>query len=154
MVIKSKNNFSIEHKNRRSQKDVNQELKTDTKPQSKEEVGYTNLNGICDPLNVVNVELPVVKISDNKCYIKVVTTKSKKDLKVKYYIKAGGSSGSLYNPWGLYTEGSENLVAVIKGKKMWNFVEVSEFVYDLYVRFLKTRNAVWYRNADREYKNG
>lgn len=67
----------------------------------------------------------------------------------KFYIKTG-TYGKIYNPIGLYTEGhSQKFLAKI-GKKQFDYKEVNQRVFDMYITFLKTKNLAWLNNAERE----
>jgi hypothetical protein len=67
----------------------------------------------------------------------------------KYYIKVG-TYGKIYNPIGLYTEGhSEKFLAKI-GRKQFEYQEVNQKIFDMYVNFLTTKNSAWLNNAERE----
>lgn len=67
----------------------------------------------------------------------------------KFYIKVG-TYGKIYNPIGLYSEGhSEKFLAKI-GRKQFEFKEVNQKIFDMYVSFLTTKNLAWLNNAERE----
>jgi hypothetical protein len=67
----------------------------------------------------------------------------------KFYIKVG-TYGKIFNPIGLFSEGkSEKFVAKI-GRKEFEFKEVNQKVFDLYLNFLSTKNIAWLNNAERE----
>lgn len=67
----------------------------------------------------------------------------------KYYIKVG-TYGKVYNPIGLYTEGhSEKFLAKI-GRKQFEYKEVNQKIFDMYINFLTTKNLAWLNNAERE----
>lgn len=67
----------------------------------------------------------------------------------KYFIKTG-TYGKIYNPIGLFSEGTSNKFIAKVGKKAWQFKEVNSKVFDMYVNFLKTKNTAWLTNAERE----
>jgi hypothetical protein len=67
----------------------------------------------------------------------------------KYYIKTG-TYGKIYNPIGLFSEGTANKFMSKIGKKAWQFKEVNSKIFDMYVNFLKTKNTAWLTNAERE----
>lgn len=69
--------------------------------------------------------------------------------KHKYYIKIG-SHGKIYNPMGLYSEGTSNKFLAKIGKNAWEFTEVNQKVFDMYLNFLRTKNQAWLNNAERE----
>lgn len=67
----------------------------------------------------------------------------------KFYIKIG-TYGRIFNPMGLFSEGkNEKFIAKI-GKKEFEFKEVNQKVFDLYLNFLSTKNMAWLNNAERE----
>jgi hypothetical protein len=65
----------------------------------------------------------------------------------KYYVKVD-SSGKLYDPIGLLTEGTLN--KDLKYKKQWEFREVNKKVFSCYLNFLKTKNHAWLNSGNRE----
>jgi hypothetical protein len=69
--------------------------------------------------------------------------------RIKYFIKLG-MHGKIYDPIGMYSEGTSNKFISKIGKKAWEFKEVSPKVFELYVNFLRTKNIAWLRNAERE----
>lgn len=69
--------------------------------------------------------------------------------KHRYYIKIG-THGKIYNPMGLYSEGTSNKFLAKIGKNAWEFTEVNKKVFDMYVNFLRTKNQAWLNNAERE----
>ena len=69
--------------------------------------------------------------------------------KIKYYIKVG-MYGKIYNPIGLFSEGTANKFLARVGKKAWEFKEVNAKVFDMYINFLRTKNIAWLNNAERE----
>jgi len=71
------------------------------------------------------------------------------DNTTKHYLKLG-SHGKIYNPIGMFSEGTSNKFLSKIGKKAWEFKSVSPRVFSLYIKFLKTKNIAWLRNAERE----
>ena len=67
----------------------------------------------------------------------------------RHYLKLG-SHGKIYNPIGMYSEGTSNKFLSKIGKKAWEFKSVSPSVFSFYIKFLKTKNIAWLRNAERE----
>ena len=82
---------------------------------------------------------------DNKIYAKKIVSNNS----TKFYIKVG-TYGKAYNPIGLYSEGMANKFIAKIGKRAWNFKEVNQKIFDMYVNFLKTKNTAWLNNAERE----
>jgi hypothetical protein len=68
---------------------------------------------------------------------------------LRYYIKVG-AYGRIYNPIGMFSEGTNNKFNAKIGKKAWEFKEVNQKVFDLYTSFLSTKNIAWLNNAERE----
>ncbi len=88
---------------------------------------------------------PRINSENNKVYAKKVLL----DNNQKYYIKVG-THGKIYNPIGLFSEGTANKFLSKIGKKAWEFKEVNSKVFDMYVNFLRTKNIAWLNNAERE----
>lgn len=68
---------------------------------------------------------------------------------LSYYIKIG-LNGKIYNPMGMFSEGSHNKFLAKLGKPEWKFTKVNQKVFDLYLNFLKTKNVAWLNTAQRE----
>jgi hypothetical protein len=80
---------------------------------------------------------------------KVVAKCTSKNGNNKFYIKIG-TYGRIFNPIGLFSEGkNEKFIAKI-GRKEFEFKEVNQKVFDLYLNFLSTKNIAWLNNAERE----
>ena len=75
--------------------------------------------------------------------------KIKKGKRTEYYVKRG-RHGHLYNPIGMYTEGTKNNQMRHAGRPEWRFETTNKKVFDYYTNFLKTKNTAWLRNAERE----
>jgi hypothetical protein len=69
--------------------------------------------------------------------------------RVRYYVKKG-KYGKLFNPIGLYSEGMQRKQLRHAGKPAWEFKETTEKVFTYYIKFLRSRNAAWLNNAERE----
>ena len=68
----------------------------------------------------------------------------------KYYIKSEGS-GRLFNPVGLFQEGTQDKYKRGAGNvRMWEFREVNKKAFTYYVKFLTTKNTAFLSNAERE----
>lgn len=81
---------------------------------------------------------------------KVVAKASKiDDHAPRFYIKVG-TYGKIYNPIGLYSEGQNSKFLSKIGRKEFEFKEVNQKIFDLYVNFLSTKNLAWLNNAERE----
>lgn len=87
------------------------------------------------------------RISDeNKALAKAVTVGSRP---TRFYIKVG-TYGKIYNPIGLYSEGKNEKFLSKIGRKEFEYKEVNQKVFDMYVTFLTTKNLAWLNNAERE----
>lgn len=80
----------------------------------------------------------------NVCAKKLITEKT-----TKFYIKTG-LYGKIYDPIGLFSEGTGARFLAKAGKKAWEFKQVNSKVFDMYVSFLRTKNKAWLSNAERE----
>jgi hypothetical protein len=67
----------------------------------------------------------------------------------RFYIKVG-TYGKIYNPIGLYSEGQSKKFLAKIGRKEFEFKEVNQKIFDLYINFLSTKNTAWLVNAERE----
>lgn len=88
---------------------------------------------------------PRTNTENNRVYAKKINT----PFSNKYYIKVG-THGKIYNPIGLYSEGTANKFLSKIGRKAWEFKEVNSKVFDMYINFLRTKNIAWLNNAERE----
>jgi len=68
----------------------------------------------------------------------------------KFFVKVG-RHGRLFNPFGMYSEGTAAKQMRHAGKPEWNFLESEERVFDHYIQFLKSKNPAWLHNAEREF---
>lgn len=69
----------------------------------------------------------------------------------RYYIKVG-AYGKIYNPIGLFSEGKNTKFLSKIGKKEFEFTEVNQRVFDMYMNFLVSKNIAWLNNAERELR--
>jgi hypothetical protein len=67
----------------------------------------------------------------------------------KYFIKIG-LYGRIYNPIGAYSEGRHTKFLTKTGKKEYDFKQVPQKVFDMYINFLRSKNIAWLNNAERE----
>ena len=65
----------------------------------------------------------------------------------RYLVKLG-ENGKLFNPYGPFSEGMETKQRV--GRPTWKFINTNKNNFDQYVNFLKTKNEVFLKNAERE----
>jgi len=71
------------------------------------------------------------------------------DEKETYYAKLG-TYGRLFNPIGLYSEGTSSQELKHAGKPRWMLQSVDKKVFDFYLDFLRTKNLSYFNNAERE----
>ena len=69
--------------------------------------------------------------------------------RIKYYVKRG-RYGKLYNPIGMYSEGTSKKQVRHAGRPEWEFKETNEDVFRKYINFLRTKNTAWLHNAERD----
>lgn len=73
------------------------------------------------------------------------------DTKTRYLIKVG-PHGRIYNPIGIFSEGRGNNFSKRSGKPEWEFTEVNQKVFDIYLCFLRTKNVAHLNIAERELR--
>jgi hypothetical protein len=71
------------------------------------------------------------------------------DDRPRFFIKVG-LHGKIYNPIGMYSEGTAGKFLSRIGKQAWQYKEVNQKVFNMYLSFLKTKNIAWLNNAQRE----
>jgi len=72
-----------------------------------------------------------------------------KGRKTNYYVKRG-KYGKLFNPIGMYSEGRKNSQMRHAGRPEWRLEPTNEKIFTYYIQFLKSKNAAWLNNAERE----
>ena len=91
-----------------------------------------------------------IEPEDSNCFAKKVQIKRPDGkLSYRYYIKSG-IDGSLFDPWGMFSEGTQKSYAKGQGKGSWSFKTVNQKCFEFYSNFLKSRNGAWFKNAERE----
>lgn len=89
--------------------------------------------------------LPEEKEDDPHAYAKSVTFGND-----THYMAKRGKHGKLFNPFGMYTEGTAANRSRHMGRPEWNFQKMNEKAFNFYINFLKTKNTAWLHNAERE----
>lgn len=89
---------------------------------------------------------PQIKTDNKNVVAKCITKNSSSK---KYYVKVG-AYGRLFNPMGMFSEGNNEKFIAKTGKKQFEFKEVNQKIFDLYINFLSTKNLAWLNNAERE----
>jgi hypothetical protein len=122
--------------------DIDQFILNNTKPEDRFVECYTVIGNheFIDDENHPRIN------DENKALAKSVQIGQKP---AKYYIKIG-TYGKIYNPIGLYSEGhSEKFLSKI-GRKQFEYKEVNQKTFNMYLNFLGTKNLAWLNNAERE----
>lgn len=88
---------------------------------------------------------PRINISSTKTLAKSIVSSGS----TKYFIKTG-KYNKIYNPIGMYSEGTNNKFQAKIGRNEWEFKEVNQKIFDLYLKFLTSKNIAWLNNAERE----
>lgn len=88
---------------------------------------------------------PIINQENDNAFAKKTVTPNK----TRYFVKTG-AYGKIYNPIGLYSEGTSAKFMAKTGKPAWQFKEVNNKIFDMYVSFLRTKNIAWLNNAERE----
>lgn len=89
---------------------------------------------------------PRTNFENNNTFAKIIT----KNNSTKFFIKTG-TYGRIYNPMGMFSEGKENKFNAKIGKKEFDFKQVNQKIFDMYINFLSTKNIAWLNNAEREF---
>lgn len=72
----------------------------------------------------------------------------------RYWIRqatSGPDAGHLLNPWGInFQQGvDDRRINAFMGKRRYEYMQVSQEVFDIYLNFLETKNELYYRQAER-----
>ena len=104
------------------------------------------------PVQIIVGEVGRERTVDNPgCYAKIL--KFDGDSKFNYYIRMN-ARGDLSDPWGLYTDGAQNMnIAKHKGTPQWEFKRVPERAFLTYLRYLVGRNNAILRICERDIKD-
>jgi hypothetical protein len=79
----------------------------------------------------------------------VLAKKTVSSRKTRYFVKIG-PHGNIFNPIGIFSEGRSNKFLKQAGKPEWQFKEVNQRVFNLYLSFLRTKNIGHITLAQRE----
>lgn len=96
-------------------------------------------------------ECPTCLPDDSNCLAIKAIGESERGIAEKYYVK-GDDNGNLYDPWNLLSE-QHTTFDRLKGKNIWTFKEVKNRAFEFYKQFLRTRNQLFKRYAEREVDN-
>ena len=104
----------------------------------KDENGY--------PMKELDEDVQLLEVLNNQdiCAVEYCDGNS-----TKYFVKRG-KHGHLFNPIGLYAEGTEYKQSRHQGKPLWKLSRAEKKVFEYYINFLKTKNPAWLNNAERE----
>jgi hypothetical protein len=112
-------------------------------------------NKIQDPAGDISKEtgytssMKEIDVNNKDCFCKKVELKTKESVEVKHYIKQG-LDGEFFDPWGLFSEGTQDKFERYKGKSFWQFKQVSDSCFHFYSKYLQTRASSWFKHAKRE----
>ena len=96
-----------------------------------------------DSDNGYTANYELVDSDDKDAIAKDITLKGVK----KCYIKTN-NRGNFLNPHDMYEEFRHD--KVVDGRASWTFRQVPLRAYEMYLKFLETKNGSWLRNAERE----
>ena len=115
-------------------------------------VGYTANDHISrdDSGKYVFGNAKEVEVNSDQCYAKEVTFENGKGEERKRFYVKHSSQGMMFNPWGMFDEGTQSRYDKNRGKLSWSFKEVSRECFEFYCRFLQSKNNAWFKNAERE----
>ena len=87
---------------------------------------------------------------DKLCYAKkTIIENPDGKTRNKYYVKVG-VDGKIFNPWGMFSEGTQGKYSKGRGKSEWSFSGVTKRCFEFYSKFLQSRNSAWLTSAERE----
>ena len=84
-----------------------------------------------------------IETSSEKCYAKTVYSNNRE----RYFVKTG-RDGKIFDPWGMYSEGTEK--SRVRNEPKWRFSSVSKKCFEYYLKFLQSRNSGWLVSSERE----
>lgn len=113
-------------------------------PQTLKEYEYFTMLGDHDFVD--NQDRPRARTENHAV---VAKTSSIDNRPMRFFIKVG-TYGKIFNPIGMYSEGKNSKFLSKIGRKEFEFKEVNQKIFDLYVNFLSTKNLAWLNNAERE----
>lgn len=96
-----------------------------------------------DSDNGYTANFELVDADDKDVIAKDITLKGVR----KCYIKTN-NRGNFLNPSDMYEEFRHD--KVVDGRAAWAFRQVPLRAYEMYLKFLETKNGSWLRNAERE----
>lgn len=130
------------------------DLGVDSAGEIKDTIGYTSSKSPDkDELgHYVFRELNTIDVENKYCYAKkIIIKKENGGERYKYFVKFG-IDGAMFDPWGMFSEGTQDRYAKRYGKSQWSFREVNEKCFSFYNKFLQSRNKAWLTNAEREVR--
>ena len=98
-------------------------------------------------------------LADDETVIHATKTLTKKSKNIiKRYIKkctVGMEASHFLNPYSMWYKESESASFDKRsGRNVYEYCEVDENCFQLYLKFLNTKNVVYLRHAEREHSNG
>jgi hypothetical protein len=110
-----------------------------------QELLYT-ISGFESETDENGVPLITDQKNDDKVFAKKII---KQNGSTKYLIRFN-KDGKMYNPASMYDDKKNTFFLDNITRSSKEFKEVSYRVFDMYVKFLKTKNTAWLSNAERE----
>ena len=145
----SKNNFTT--RIRESDDSIESE---DSSGTIEEIIGYTlkDTPSRDDRGHYIFSEPKKIDPENKNCYAKEILIKtSSGTIRNKYYVKVG-LDGFIFDPWGVFSEGTQGNYAKGQGKSEWSFKQVNYECFQSYSKFLQSRNKAWLTTAEREIR--
>jgi len=87
------------------------------------------------------------------CYAKVVYIPIEDGGPLEKYFVKIGLSGFIFDPWGIFSEGTQAKDAKHFGRLAWEFKRVSKQCFENYIMYLTTRNKAYLNLAERESRS-
>lgn len=110
-----------------------------------QEVGYTISNNIARAA-------PIIDVSSDECYAKVVITQRNDKQHDKYYVM-GTKAGYLCNPFDFAELQRQNRLMKMVGKGGYVWVPITQDGFKNYLEFLRSNNSLYFTTAQRELSN-
>lgn len=111
----------------------------------KKENEFYTLNGLEDYKDTEN-NPRINQENDSKVLAKKIV---REDNSIRFSVKLG-NNGKMYNPVSIYGEEKNSNFLDRICRNTNKFRDVNSKAFDLYVKFLKTKNIAWLNNAERE----
>jgi len=94
-----------------------------------------------------------ISVDDIDCFAKMKYIPHEDGGPITMYFAKIGISGFLFDPWGLFSEGTQAKDAKHLGKNAWNFRKITQECFKNYLTFLGNRNKAYFNLAEREIRS-